>query len=390
MKDRALRVMGTPDTLIEPVRERAMRDLGFEIEFVPLDGLELQRHSVTRPDSFDVLDHWSLSAELAWTARAIRPIDVERIEAWDDVMETGRPPDLRERLKVGKGVSPRTVLFVQPDGALGPAVTGQVSMVPTLHHFDSFGYHPDIRADLVEGEEESWGWLLDERWRGKVALTSHPPIGSIEMALAAQARGLLAFRDVGNLEIEEIDRLVELLIEFKRRRHFRAFWESSARSVELMRRGDVRVESMWPQAIQALRNLGAPVVNAAPREGTRAWMDGLSISSKCAGHRLDRAYAFVNWWLGGWAGAYCSRYGAYMTAGNRVALYMEDHEWAYWYEGEPARFDILDNHGRVLARAGRRRTGGSYRKRMRNIAVWNTFMEEYTYLVRRWNDFLSA
>lgn len=387
---RPLRVIGTPGTMTDEIRLRAEADLGFPLQLQALDGLQLQRRAVTDPASFDVMDHWSLTTELAWTARTIQPIDLGNIPSWKDVLALDGRHDLLDELEVGKGVSPREILFVQPDGLLGPVPTGKVSMVPTLYHFDSFGYHPSLCDELAEGEPESWGWLLDERWRGRTALTAHPPIGIIEMALAAEAKGLMRFRDVGNLDIDEIDELVALLIEFRHRRHFRAFWESSAQSVALMQGGGVRIESMWPEAVQALYRGGVPVRYAVPREGTRAWLMGLSISSRCDELRLERAYTFVNWWLSGWSGAYGTRHGIYATAPGSVAKYLTDDEWRYWYEGEPARSAIFDNWGRKVADPGDARAGGSHVERMKQVAVWNTFMNEYNYLIRRWRDFMTA
>lgn len=388
--DRPLRVMGTPGSMSETIRQRAEADLEFPIHFQPLDGLQLQRRAVVSPDAFDVLDHWSLSTELAWTARAIQPIHVSAVDGWKDVLKLDGTHDLLKALTVGKGVSPREVLFVQGEGLLGPGPTSLVAMVPTMYHFDSFGYHPAIRRDLAEDEQESWGWLLDDRWSGRVGLTSHPPIGIIEMALAAEAKGLMRFNDVGNLEIQEIDDLVALLIGFRHKRHFRALWEYSTESVELMRTGGVRIESMWPEAIQAMNRVGIPVCHAVPREGTRAWMDGLSISSRCDGLHLERAYAFINWWLSGWVGAHITRLGIYATALNRVANHLTEDEWAYWYGGAPAKGSICDNSGRKVAGSGNIRPGGSHIRRMKEVAVWNTFMDEYNYLIRRWHDFLNA
>jgi putative spermidine/putrescine transport system substrate-binding protein len=389
-RESPLRVIGTPGTETEDIRVRAEADLGFEIQFTALDGLQIQRRTVTDPASFDVLDHWSLTTELAWTARAIQPIDLSQIARWKDVLRLDGEHKLLDQLRVGKGVSPRDVLFVQPDGRLGSAPSEAISMVPTLYHFDSFGYHPSVLRELAPGEAESWAWLLDERWRGRTAITAHPPIGIVEMALAAEAKGLMRFKDVGNLEIEEIDGLVALLIEFRHKRHFRAFWESSPQAVALMQGTGVHIESMWPDAFQALNRSGTRVRYAVPREGTRAWMMGLSISARCVGPRLERAYRFVNWWLSGWAGAHLTRHGIYATAPNSVARYLTDDEWRYWYLGLPANSAIADNWGRTVAEPGEARTGGSHVQRMKQVAVWNTFMNEYNYLIRRWRDFMIA
>lgn len=210
------------------------------------------------------------------------------------------------------------------------------------------------------------------------------------MGLAAEAKGLMRCKDVGNPAIDEIDALVALLIEFRHRRHFRSFWDASAQSVALMQTAGVPIESMWPEAVQALYRAGVPVRYASPREGTRAWMIGLSISSRCKGLSLERAYQFVNWWLSGWSGAHLARQGIYATASNSVAKYLSEDEWFYWYEGRPARSIILDNWGRKVADPGDVRWGGSHVERIQHVSVWNTFMNEYNYLIRRWRDFMTS
>ena len=43
------------------------------LHFQPFDGLQLQRRAVVNPEAFDVLVHWSLSTELAWTAPPPQP-----------------------------------------------------------------------------------------------------------------------------------------------------------------------------------------------------------------------------------------------------------------------------------------------------------------------------
>ena len=116
-------------------------------------------------------------------------------------------------------------------------------------------------------------------------------------------------------------------------------------------------------------------------------MMGLCISSRCKGLQLERAYGFMNWWLSGWSGAHLARHG-YATSPNSAAKYLTDDEWAHWYEGKPARSPIFDQRGRKVADPGNARSGGSYIERIKQVAVWNTFMNEYNYLIRRWRDLI--
>jgi putative spermidine/putrescine transport system substrate-binding protein len=43
-----------------------------------------------------------------------------------------------------------------------------------------------------------------------------------------------------------------------------------------------------------------------------------------------------------------------------------------------------------MEKAARTRDGGGFWQRMGTIACWNTLMDEDRYMVRRWNEFVSA
>jgi putative spermidine/putrescine transport system substrate-binding protein len=43
-----------------------------------------------------------------------------------------------------------------------------------------------------------------------------------------------------------------------------------------------------------------------------------------------------------------------------------------------------------MEKAGATRDGGAFSERMGNIACWNTVMDENVYMVRKWNEFISA
>lgn len=82
------------------------------------------------------------------------------------------------------------------------------------------------------------------------------------------------------------------------------------------------------------------------------------------GRKLDGAYAFINWFLDGWAGADLNRQGYYSAVLDTAKEKMEPYAWAYWMEGKPAAKDIKSPGGDLLAKAGSVREGGSYEARM--------------------------
>jgi|SRR5579872_2458669 len=381
----ALRVLGRREILLEPVRRQAAKDLGFDIEFELLEGAAEIRQAATRPDSFDVYHQWH-TVDLMWTARSIQPIAIERIPAWSEIASLASlSPD-------GATICDDLCrqLYVQDDGRLASSPTRLASMLPTIHGTDSLGYLKNLREQLRPGERDSWAWLIDDRWRGKVAMLRDPTLGMIEAALAMEGAGILKFADIANLSIEEIDAIIAILKDKKRNGHFRGLWETYEDAVRLMERGGVVVQSIFSPAVIKLRRRGLDVMSAMPAEGSRGWHSDLCLSAAASGETLEAAYAYLNWWMEGPAGAILARQGYYMSAPERTRRHLSEAEWDYWYEGKPARVDLPDPFGETCVRAGEIRGGGSYIDRMSRVRVWNTIMDDHNYLARRWNEFLSA
>lgn len=378
-----LRIIGRSELVTQPIRDRAAADLGFPISFELIDSIEGLARVVTRPDTFDLYHQWH-TVDLIWTARCIQPIDVARLDHGAEILAAAR----------GRSGPSRIIdtvfnkLFVQADGRLGSAPTTRLSMLPLLHGVDSFGYVPAVR-DLVGGEAESWGWLLDPRLQGRVAMINDPVLGMIEAALAVEATRGNAFSNVGNLTLDEVDEVADVLLHKKRIGHFKGMWSSFEESARLVQRGTL-IQSIFSPGIARLRSLGQDVIVGTPVEGSRGWHADLCISSEAAGETLDMAYAYLNWWQNGWAGASAARQGYYATFPARVRQHLLAGEWEYWYEGQPAPHALPDPYDQPSVPAGHRREGGSHAERMSSARVWNTFMDEHTHIVHRWREFLAA
>ncbi len=379
-----LRVIGRSELITAPIRKQAQADLGFAIEFEMIDSIEGLQRVITRPDSFDLYHQWH-TVDLMWTARCIQPIRLNRLTHGAEILQAVR----------GRSGPSRIIdtvfdrLFVQGDGRLGPAPSDALSMLPLLHGVDSFAYADALRQVIGPDEPESWSWLLDPRLQGRVAMINDPVLGMIEAALAVEAQRGAAFVDIGNLTLEEVDEVAEALILRKRLGHFKGFWNSYEDSVRLMTRGAV-LESIFSPGVAQLRAKGAKVTVSTPAEGCRGWHADLCLSAACDGDQLEMAYAYLNWWTLGWAGASAARQGYYATFPARVRAHLEPDEWEYWYEGQPAARALKDPYGRLAVPEGHVREGGSHRDRMSRARVWNTFMEEHSHVVRRWREFLAA
>ncbi|MCW5233846.1 ABC transporter substrate-binding protein [Verminephrobacter eiseniae] len=382
-----LRVLGTEITLLDSVRERAEADLGIRLSFEPLDFLSAQQRAATDTGSYDVYDQCFHSLDIVWFWHAIQPIDLRRIALWGEVSDLTKRGRITPEALIGCGDAPVHKLYVQPDLTLGAAPSARIAMLPAVHNMDAFAVTPQVLASM--GDDPGWDWLLDARLSGCIALVDEPAIGIFDAALAARSTGEFEPRDIGNLSIREIDRLIAILLERKRRGHFVGFWKTMADSVRLMQGGMVGVQSIWSPALTALAAEGVPVIEVAPREGYRAWHGGMCLSRHLKGRMLDVAYDYLNWWLCGWPGAVMARQGYYMAASRRVRDWLSPQEWDYWYEGKPAACDLRGPDGRIVVRAGTLRSGGSYWRKASRIAVWNTTMDEHNYMARRWKDFID-
>jgi putative spermidine/putrescine transport system substrate-binding protein len=385
-----IKVVGTHVTLQEPIRKQAEADLGINIEFYPGGSAEVLLKASTDPSAFDLYEQWSNSIRVLWQAGTIQGIDVTRLQYWDEINSLSKLGRISDQATFGLGDAPYKILYTQANGQLGSTPSNTISFLPYVHNVDSFGYNSQIIPKGIPYETESWGWLLDEQYRGKVAIVNAPTIGLFDLALAAKAQGLMEFKDMGNMSREEVDQLFAIVIDKKNRGHFRGVWSSVPHSVKLMASGEVSLQSMFSPGVSSLNGMGIPCVYAAPKEGYRAWQGVLCLSTECKGEREEAAYAFMNWWLSGWPGAFIARQGYYISNPQRSKAYMSKAEWDYWYEGLPAEENLKGTDGRVSVKTGASRTGGSYVQRFEHVAVWNTVMPTYEHTLMKWNEFLLA
>jgi len=385
-----VKVLGTHVTLQKEIQKKAQEDLKINLEFTPGGSAEVMLKASLDPSSFDIYEQWSNSIRPLWDADAIAAIDIKKLKYYDEINPLSKTGKITENAKIGAGDSPNKILFIQKDGTLGSTPTDKISFMPYVHNVDSFGYNSAVIKKGIPYETESWAWLLDEKYHGRVALVNEPTIGIFDAALAAQASNLMQFKDIGNMSIKEIDKLFDILIQKKKSGHFRGVWSSVPHSVELMLNNQVDIESMFSPAVSSLNGKGIPCVYAAPKEGYRAWHGVQCLSSASRGESLEAAYEYMNWWLSGWAGAFIARQGYYISNPQRSRALMSEAEWDYWYEGKKAATDLRGTDGKISVKKGEIRSGGSYIKRFENVAVWNTVMPNYDYTVEKWNEFVLA
>ena len=82
------------------------------------------------------------------------------------------------------------------------------------------------------------------------------------------------------------------------------------------------------------------------------------------GRHEDAAYAFVDWFPSGWAGAHLSRQGHSPAVLETAREEMEPYEWACRHEGRPAEQPITAPGGDALEEADAVSDGGTYEERI--------------------------
>lgn len=386
----ALRVMGTHVTLQEEIRLQAMKDLGIHLEFEARGEAELLQKATTDPSHFDLYEQWTDSIKTLWQAESIQPIETKRLVFWNEINNLSKKGRISPDASVGLGDAPYKILNVQADNTLTTEFTGNISFLPYVHNVDSFGYNTDVIPEGIPYETESWGWLLDPKHKGKVGIVNAPTIGIFDLALAVRARGLMEFNDISNMTVIEIDKLFDILIGLKKDKFFAGFWNSVPQSVDFMTSGRTTIGSMFSPGVSGANGRGTPIAYAAPKEGYRAWHGVMCLSRSCTGPVRDAAYAYMNWWLSGWAGAFIARQGYYISNPQRSRPFLSENEWGYWYEGKPTNIALKGTDGNISVPAGDIRRGGSYHQRFSHVAVWNTVMDNYEYSLQRWYEFLVA
>src|SRR5579875_847323 len=383
-----IQVGGSYSAIID-IAKQATKDLGFQVEMQTADEVSLLNRLINEPRTIDIADIEYYFQNYLIGRNIIQPIPLSKYKWWDKtvpIFTKGEYPDGRKVSR--QGTLPYKVQYLESRDAktFAKQPTDLLSGVPTVFNADTLG----IRPDLIHRPIEHWYELLNPEFKGRTAIVDVPSIGIMDAAMAIESRGDLKYGDKGNMTREEIDKTIAILTAAKKAGQFRAFWSTFDESVNLMASGEVVIQSMWSPAVTAVKSRGISCYYVPLKEGYRAWASCIAPMAHLSGLKLDAAFEYINWYNSGWQGAFIARQGYYSSVPETARKFLTEDEWGYWYEGKPAQHDIKDPYGNLMEKAGRVRDGGSFWQRMGNVACWNTLMDEDRYMVRRWNEFVSA
>jgi putative spermidine/putrescine transport system substrate-binding protein len=389
IKDVKLIQAGGSYSAIIDIARQATRDLGFQVEMQTADEASLLNRLINEPKTIDIADIEFYFQYYLIGRNIIQPIPLNKYKWWDKtvpIFTKGEYPDGRK--VSAQGTLPYKVQYLESRDAktFAKGPTEILSGIPTVYNADTLG----IRPDLIHRPIERWSELLNPEFKGKTAIVAVPSIGIMDAAMAIESRGDLKYADKGNMTRAEIDKTIAILIDAKKAGQFRAFWTTFDQSVNLMTSGEVVLQSMWSPAVTAVRSRDIDCYYVPLKEGYRGWGSCVAPMAHLTGLKLDAAIEYLNWYNSGWQGGFIAKQGYYSSVPDTAKQFLAADEWDYWYEGKPAKSDIKDPYGHLMEKAGRSRDGGSFWQRMGNIACWNTLMDEDRYMVRRWNEFVSA
>lgn len=213
------------------------------------------------------VSHCCISNVQRWREAGVsRPIDVSRLQHWNDVWEPLRNMEV-----------------IQADG--------QYWFVP----FDWGNASVLYRADLVdEADGESWSMLYNEKYAGKIG--AYDAVENV--VVAAIVAGVA---DPFNPAEEDFAKIEELL---RRQRDVaRFYWSDVSTKEQALASGEIVAAYAWNSSVQALRDQGVDVKFANPREGILTWVCGLTIISDDP-ENDDLRYEFLDAMLDPAAGQY--------------------------------------------------------------------------------------
>ncbi len=240
-----------------------------------------------------------------WIASGLfQPMDTSRLSNWPDVV-----PELYN--------------------LTGNVVDGKPYMAPVEWGQTSITYRTDL-YDL-QGEEESWEMLWNERYKGRLASFAS---GGDAWWCGAIAAGV-DFKDIASEE-----GFAKTAAHMRAQRPLlRMYTDDETTLEQALASGEIVAAMTWNSSAAILKGQGIPVRFANPKEGALTWVCGVMIHKDAP--NLDKAYDIVDSLLSVETGFWFVDYNGYGHS-NRKAVDQFDNETlaALGLSKNPA--DILD------------------------------------------------
>lgn len=198
----------------------------------------------------------------------------------------------------------------------GNMENGRPYMVPCDWGRTSITY----RTDLVDlnGEEESWGILWDERYKGKIGV-----LGSAGDSWWCGA--IYAGVDFKNIATDEGFQKVAATMR-EQRPLVRVYTDDTTSLEQALASGELVAAMTWDSSAVQLKSQGVPVKFANPKEGALTWVCG-AIIHKDAPH-LDKAHDVIDAMISTEVGKWIIGYNGYGHSNAKSFDQFTDEELA--------------------------------------------------------------
>jgi len=182
--------------------------------------------------------------------------------------------------------------------------------VPTVLQGDSFAYLPEKTGKL-----DSYAALFDPKWKGYVALEDNYTTAGQKTALYLKHAKLADIKNPDDMTAAEFKRVVDFLIDQKKKGQFRVIWSSFEQAVNLITSKEVYVIDCWEPMVFVAKSKGVDAVYADPKEGYLLWAMAAYLvkNPKRSAEETKASYELLNFMLGGWYGAKITNLRGYMT-----------------------------------------------------------------------------
>ena len=199
-------------------------------------------------------------------------------------------------------------------------------------------------------DAKDWSDLWNPKYKGRISYRLKRPL------LIATAFGMgenpFALYDDINAYRKLIDRVTKKLIEAKPL--VKTYWTSADTQKQVMRSGDVWVESGWDGIGWQLHKENKDLDFIAPKSGALGWIDTFALPAKSK--NLDAAYKWINFMLRPENAAYFTNQEGYGTASVGVEKYLkqeikdnfkrsfskEDIDNIKWHPPVPEGFESIE------------------------------------------------
>ena len=185
-------------------------------------------------------------------------------------------------------------------------------MIPCDWGINSILYRTDL-VD-IDIEDESWTFLWDERYAGRIA--------NIQEMEAAVLGAALAFgvSDPFNPSDAEKQTIRDALVS--QRKLLRFYWTSPTEMEQALVSGEIVAAYAWPASYATMKAEGHAVRYMEPKEGVFSWLGGWLLLKDRPGNEQN-IYDFVDAWLDPGVGKWMMENYGYGHS-NRVAFEIAD------------------------------------------------------------------